>query len=189
MRVAPLAWAPGDVFALAAGAAGLTHGHPSGRLASGAQVLLLSELAAGATWDGALATTLARLATEADHDETTVATNAAVELARSEPVATPELVESLGEGWVAEEALSISIYCALTAADLHAGLVAAVNHSGDSDSTGAITGNLLGTVLGSSAIPAELLEHLAERDVMERAAHDLAEVVDGAEPDRDRYPI
>ncbi|MFN8027118.1 MAG: ADP-ribosylglycohydrolase family protein [Acidimicrobiia bacterium] len=54
------------------------------------------------------------------------------------------MIEALGAGWVAEEALAIGVYCALVATDLRAGLLLAVNHSGDSDSTGSIAGNLLG---------------------------------------------
>jgi len=34
-------------------------------------------------------------------------------------------------------------------------IVASVNHSGDSDSTGAITGNIVGAYLGMSKIPEE----------------------------------
>ena len=62
----------------------------------------------------------------------------------------------MGGGWVGEEALAIALYCALNAQDDFAhGVLLAVNHSGDSDSTGAITGNLLGLMLGIDAIPAK----------------------------------
>ena len=52
-------------------------------------------------------------------------------------------------------------------------LVAAVNHSGDSDSTGAVTGNILGAALGESAIPAKFLEKLELRDIIREVADDL----------------
>ena len=62
-------------------------------------------------------------------------------------------IHELGEGWVAEETLGISLYCALRHQDdFSAGVIAAVNHSGDSDSTGAVTGNILGALLGYAAI-------------------------------------
>jgi ADP-ribosyl-[dinitrogen reductase] hydrolase len=67
-----------------------------------------------------------------------------------------EAIAELGEGWVAEEALAISVYCALVARDFRQGVVMAVNHDGDSDSTGAITGNLLGALHGVDAIPARM---------------------------------
>jgi ADP-ribosyl-[dinitrogen reductase] hydrolase len=42
--------------------------------------------------------------------------------------------------------------------DLVMGLRLAVKHSGDSDSTGSITGNILGALLGKGAIPEVWLE-------------------------------
>jgi ADP-ribosylglycohydrolase len=45
------------------------------------------------------------------------------------------------------------VCAALTARDLRDGLLLAVNHSGDSDSTGSLCGNLLGTVHGANALP------------------------------------
>ncbi len=49
----------------------------------------------------------------------------------------------------------------------------AVNHSGDSDSTGAITGNLLGVIGGEEIISKEWLEPLELRDVIAELANDL----------------
>jgi len=49
----------------------------------------------------------------------------------------------------------------------------AVNHGGDSDSTGAITGNLLGCIHGMGAFPQEWLEALELPDVIEEIATDL----------------
>jgi ADP-ribosylglycohydrolase len=122
------------------------------------------------------------------HLETLDAIDAAVSLAR-DGVPSPEELESLGGGWVGEEALAISLCCALVAEDVRHGLLLAVNHSGDSDSTGAIAGNLLGATHGIEAIPADVLEELEAREIIEQIAHDLADVfVDGNAPDEDRYP-
>ena len=44
---------------------------------------------------------------------------------------------------------------ALAAEDMRDGLLLAVNHTGDSDSTGAICGNILGAMHGDAAIPPE----------------------------------
>jgi hypothetical protein len=49
----------------------------------------------------------------------------------------------------------------------------AVNHDGDPDSTGAITGNLLGTIFGVDAIPNEWLQPLELRGVIAELAEDL----------------
>jgi hypothetical protein len=57
--------------------------------------------------------------------------------------------------------------------------VLAVNHSGDSDSTGAIAGNILGTLHGEASIPAAWLEELELRDVVAEVADDLADAFYG----------
>lgn len=48
-----------------------------------------------------------------------------------------------------------------------------VNHKGDSDSTGAVTGNILGAYLGLKAIPEKYIEHLELKDVILEIAKDL----------------
>ena len=69
---------------------------------------------------------------------------------KSLPTPATKTVESLSGGWASEEALAISIYyCALRPGDdFLAGVPAAVNHNGDRDSTGVITGNILGSSWG-----------------------------------------
>ncbi|HET9003219.1 MAG TPA: ADP-ribosylglycohydrolase family protein, partial [Gemmatimonadaceae bacterium] len=100
-----------------------------------------------------------------------------------------ERVESLGAGWVAEEALAIAVYCALVFQDDFAGGVRlAVNHDGDSDSTGAITGNLLGAALGASAIPHRWVEALELREVIARLADDLVIGYERSEEWWEKYP-
>ena len=60
-----------------------------------------------------------------------------------------ENIGHLGEGWTGEEALAIALYCALKHFDsFEEAMIAAVNHGGDSDSTGAVTGNILGAAVG-----------------------------------------
>ncbi len=94
-----------------------------------------------------------------------------------QPVAF-ETVASLGLGWIAEEALAIGVYCALAAGkDFKKGITLAVNHDGDSDSTGAITGNLLGALLGTTAIPGQYLAELELAPLIEEIAGDLFALV------------
>ena len=83
-------------------------------------------------------------------------------------------IHRLGEGWVAEETLAISIYCALRYQDdFSAGIIAAVNHKGDSDSTGAVTGNILGALLGYDAIDEKWKTNLELMDVILEMADDI----------------
>lgn len=85
-----------------------------------------------------------------------------------------EAIARLGEGWVGDEALAIAIFSVMRhIEDFEKCLVCAVNHDGDSDSTGAIAGNIIGAILGYSAIPSHFLETLEIQPVLVSAADDL----------------
>jgi ADP-ribosylglycohydrolase len=87
-----------------------------------------------------------------------------------------QAIEMLGEGWVAEETLAIAVYCALKHQDsFEDAIIAAVNHSGDSDSTGSVTGNILGAYFGYDKIPEKFLTNLELRELIEELATDLYE--------------
>jgi ADP-ribosylglycohydrolase len=152
--------------------AGLTHGHPSGYLTGGLLAVLIFALLDGATLEEALAQTKLLLITYPGHEETLEALEQAVVLSASD-VPHHEAIKQLGEGWVAEEALAISVYCALEAKSFEQAIVMAVNHDGDSDSTGAITGNILGAMYGTGVIPQRWLKPLELREVIEAIASDL----------------
>ncbi len=85
-----------------------------------------------------------------------------------------ENVGKLGEGWVGEEALAIALYCALRYLDnFEEAMIASVNHGGDSDSTGAVTGNILGAAIGYEAIPQFYKDDLEMHDLILHMADDL----------------
>lgn len=85
-----------------------------------------------------------------------------------------DAIRWLGEGWVAEETLAIAIYCSLKYSnDFDKALIVSVNHSGDSDSTGAVTGNILGAYLGLKGIPEKYLHNLELKEVILEIADDL----------------
>lgn len=80
----------------------------------------------------------------------------------------------LGGGWVAEETAAIAVYCSLAHFDnFERAIVAAVNHGGDSDSTGAVTGNILGAAIGYENLPRFYKEDLELHDVILHMADDL----------------
>lgn len=83
-------------------------------------------------------------------------------------------IHELGEGWVAEETLAIAVYCALKYEnDFEKAIITSVNHNGDSDSTGAVTGNILGAYVGINSIPEKFLNNLELKDVISEIAEDL----------------
>ena len=64
-----------------------------------------------------------------------------------------ENIHLLGEGWTGEEAWAIALYCAVRhVGSMEDALIAAVNHDGDSDSTGAVCGNIMGAIYGYEAM-------------------------------------
>lgn len=162
-----------ECFSLASEAASVTHGHATGQLASGAFAVIIMQLLLGASLPQALATACTLLVTRPGHEETRAALLSAESLAASTPGSAAAL-QTLGGGWVAEEALAIAVYSALSTQDFRSGVALAVNHCGDSDSTGSIAGQLLGAMLGVSAIPTSWLTPLELRSVVEEVADDLA---------------
>jgi ADP-ribosylglycohydrolase len=206
MRSAPFGLVPhipaDSVYKLSLDAASLTHGHPSARQSSGAFSLLIHSLVQGSSLAEAAQAALARvLADDEAAPELRERLGAAVRLAGeaghtgAASVLSPEdLVRELGEGWVAEEALAVGLYAVLaTAAPVHgdstegvgapdlvqhfkAAIAVAINHSGDSDSTGSIAGNILGAYYGTDCLPADWLESLEAPEVIRGMAGQLVAV-------------
>ncbi|HEX3033357.1 MAG TPA: ADP-ribosylglycohydrolase family protein [Bacillota bacterium] len=190
MRVAPvgLFYPKERAFDKAAEFAAITHGHPSGYLSAGALAYLIAALIEGQELETAIQNTQRELATHKHHEECTRSMQQALELARSN-LPDEQAIRQLGEGWVGEEALGIAVYCALKhQRDFRRALITAVNHDGDSDSTGAITGNILGACLGLDQLPADWLEKLEFSEVLVQLAGDLLTGYQDSQEWRERYP-
>ncbi len=85
-----------------------------------------------------------------------------------------DAIRELGEGWVAEETAAIAVFCVMRyIRDFEGCLVAAVNHDGDSDSTGAVAGNIIGAILGYTGIPEKFRKRLELHDLILSVADDL----------------
>lgn len=189
MRVAPLAllYRPGENYSgglreldlEGAQLAAITHGHSLGYMPAAAVTHIISRILTDENPDLKEIVLDARdmmeqlFAGDRHQEELIRIMNLAVEL--SENAADDlENIHALGEGWVAEETLGISLYCALRYKDnFSAGIIASVNHKGDSDSTGAVTGNILGALLGYSAMEEKWKENLELKDVILEMADDL----------------
>ena len=164
---------------IAAEAAAITHGHDLGWLPAAVLAHIVRVLAEAekpsileAVHDAM--DTLPKVFPEAKHlEEFQSFMQRAVDLSQSGK-ADRDAIHILGEGWVGDEALAIAVYCALKYQnDMEKALIAAVNHKGDSDSTGAITGNILGAALGIDAIPKKFLDYLELKDTILELADDL----------------
>jgi ADP-ribosyl-[dinitrogen reductase] hydrolase len=178
MRVAPIGLAfrdPDIAFLRGCEAAVITHGHPSGYLAAGFFSAFISLLVSGNTLEKAVTESTLLLQSKEKSNDCVWAVEKAVALADKGNL-SPEKIESLGSGWSAEEALSIGLCCALSAeSNFSKGVLLSVNHSGNSDATGSITGNILGALSGRDSIPEKWLSGLEMREVIEEVAVDVME--------------
>ena len=186
MRVAPIGIYFGgksitieEVDMIGAEAAAITHGHELGYISAAALVHIIhlishnkDILLSDAVRD--MITTMPVLFRGAKHiGEFVRLMEKAVKLSESD-IPDIDAIHALGEGWVAEETLAIAIYCALKYPDnFEKAIVTSVNHRGDSDSTGAVTGNILGAYLGMKAIPPKYLHELELKDIILEIANDL----------------
>jgi len=196
MRAAPVGLAATDMqaaFTLGCDTGVLTHGHPSGYLSAAYFAALIHALVRDVSLPDAMAKADVLLAGERGAEEMIRAVDAARSSAARGEV-TRGTIEALGEGWVGEEALSVALFCALTVGDgsvasVSTALWRSVAHAGDSDSTGSLTGNLLGAMFGGECLPDAWLHDLEMREVIERVACDMhTAFVLRLEPDFYRYP-
>lgn len=162
-----------SIFATGCDLAAITHGHPSGCLTAGVLAVIVSLLLGGSSLAEGIQVGKEELRKQPFHKEALAAIEKAETLAKSRPHERSAL-RQLGRGFVAEEALAMGLYCALCAENFEDGIVLAVNHSGYSDSTGTICGNLLGASGGVEAIPKRWLASLELRPTIEALADDLA---------------
>ena len=82
-----------------------------------------------------------------------------------------DAIIQIGEGWVAEETWAIALFATIRHIDsVEEALIASVNHDGDSDSTGAVTGNIMGAIYG--------YEHIKNANLLCPKGKKLEEIVE-----------
>jgi ADP-ribosylglycohydrolase len=196
MRAVPVAlWSsePDEVFRIGMNTAALTHGDPVAYLSAGALAFLISRLLHGEPLTTAADDVLDVLREHSGHDDVSRHISTAIRLARSGRATPVHLERKIGTGWTAADALGIGLYAALVSeSDFDIALPIAVNHSGNSATTGAVCGSLVGAALGADRIPERWLTDLELCEVIERLAHDAA-LEFGPRPPRqpdwfERYP-
>lgn len=188
-RSAPVGFAPTPDMAYALGCqfGALTHGGTGGWASAGAMALMVHLVAVkGRRLPEAVEQATGRVLRE-DAETATVLAEAAT-LARLD--ADAGHIERLGQGWVGPEAVAIGAYCALAMpkpGQFTEALRLAVNHSGHSDTTAALTGSLLGARHGTAVLPRPWLNRLELADVIERVGHDLGASCSGEKFSERRY--
>lgn len=178
MRTAPAglyAKTPEEALKIGAEAAAITHGHPLGYIPAGVlgyivycavhtndslERIILNSIDSAKNFFSQFSDAKSYIAAFEN------IMMKAILYASSDAISDSEAISEIGEGWVGEEALAIAVYCALRYPDnFEKSIILSVNHDGDSDSTGAITGNIIGSRLGLKKIPekfTDTLEGMAE---------------------------
>ena len=172
-------------FTMGCKIAALTHGHPSGYLSAGFFSSLISQLINNIELSESIITSVEILKKWKQNDEMLKIIEKAINLAENTNVSDNNNVYSfanniatLGGGWTGHEALAISLFCSLIYKnDFREGVLAAINHSGDSDSTGSITGNILGLINGIDSIPEKWIRNLKNHKIIFDISEMLVNVV------------
>ncbi len=194
MRIAPVGiygathgWDLEQTGRMAGEAAELTHQHPMSTLASAAQAMIIQqcilteEPIGSEEFKDIVETSLAILpslyqANESMFEDFFRLIRKAIRL-EDNLLREWEIIENdLGGGWVAEETLAIAIFSVLRHInDFKGCMICAVNHGGDSDSTGAVAGNIIGAILGYDAIPQKFTKSLQLHTLIVETADELTE--------------
>lgn len=189
MRVAPIALyfnqsgdEPEKILTLAAKAAAVTHGHPLGYMPAAAYAFILNRIVYGGCTVGDTLVDiidecedmLGKVFVGTEHlDELFDIMDLAVTLSQNAS-SDYDNISAIGGGWVGEEALAIAIYCLMRYTnDFDKAVIAAVNHDGDCDTTGALTGQLVGAIVGYSEIADKWKKPLELKDIILEIADDL----------------
>jgi len=97
----------------------------------------------------------------------------AMTLAHTQTIATADAMEQLGCRTCSEVLAGAAYACMTCHGDFDAAMITAVNHSGRSAAVGAVTGAVLGLVMGESALPEFYLESLEPTPYLMELAEDL----------------
>jgi ADP-ribosylglycohydrolase len=83
-------------------------------------------------------------------------------------------LDKLGQGWIAEEAVALALYCFLrTPDDYRATVTRAANSNGDSDSIACIAGAISGAWNGIQGVPPDWVQRIEKREYLFRTADRL----------------
>lgn len=187
MRVAPIGLyfsneeiSLADIDMLGARAAALTHGHPLGYIPAAAMAhiiccLVHKNMGLKDAVNSALTLIPYLFPKSLYVDEFLSIIQKAIVLSTYD-IDDLDAIHELGSGRCGDDNLAIAIYCSLKhPLCFEEAVIASVNHGGDCDSTGAVTGNIMGAHLGLSAIPPKFLGNLELEEIIMQVADELCD--------------
>jgi ADP-ribosylglycohydrolase len=177
MRVAPIGYLYqhdlGKLRQVAAASALATHLHPAAQLGAMAAALLV-KLALDRVPPEVM---LPALELET-HGQVREFDQALARLEEALEMTSPDAaLAHIGEGWVAEEAVIMALYCFLISPDdFLATIRRGANIKGDSDSIACIAGGISGAYLGVQALPPDWVSRVEKSEYLADLAHRLTEM-------------
>ena len=192
MRVAPIGLLYHQnselAFRIGVDNAAITHGHPSGYLAAGFMSSLIANITNGFSLEDSVNEAVSILKKQ-EHSEEVIDKILLAKKLADENISAEEAIADIGQGWTAEEAIGIALYCAFKSPDDYKEAVKmSVNHAGDSDTTGAITGNIMGSLLGVQAIPENWKSKIQDKKLLNSLSEDLIKVPLDPTKHKSKYP-
>lgn len=170
---------PAYILDLAANTAALTHGNEVAWVASGVLALIISLIIHQELSIAEAVNETLKALDKSFPDSRKAVHELLSSIWSARPLATSassdlDAIHALGEGWVANEALAIGILCALRYEnDIAGAMTFAANHGGNSSTTAAIAGMLVGARIGFNAIPDRFVDRLELVDVILELADDV----------------
>ena len=161
---------PKEAYEIGVDSAALTHGHPNGYIPAGLLAALITELMEGNSFDQAFDSL--HWQTHQLPEAQGVAQAIGQIILVNNDDDSFELIDQQiggGGGWLGHDALAIALFAVQRAVDDPLEAVRlAVNHSGDSDSTGSIAGAIVGTIHGPEAFFGALEQQSVELEQTRR---------------------
>ncbi len=193
MRVAPVGLLyynnPSKAFNIGVGCCALTHSKPEAYLSAGAMASIIAYIIKGENIEEAVKQTIKILERKNNNENVTNALKTALHYAKTN-LLEEDVIPSLGHGWTGEEALAISVYSALkNSNNFSKAIECAVNITGDSDTVGAITGNIMGAYLGEKKIPQKYKNKLEAKTLLKNLAKDLYVMPNRIKNKAEKYPV
>ena len=193
MRVAPVGLLyynnPSKAFNIGVGCCALTHSKSEAYLSAGAMASIIAYIIKGESIEDAVKQTIKILERKNNNENVTNALKTALHYANTN-LLEEDVIPLLGHGWTGEEALAISVYSALkNPTDFSKAIECAVNITGDSDTVGAITGNIMGAYLGEKKIPQKYKNKLEAKTLLKNLAKDLYVMPNRIKNKAEKYPL
>lgn len=179
-------WTSQRVAHLAGACAALTHKHPLGYITAAFHALLIYKLVlcekpiTPSYFDRLCEASHSELSQLYEKQEEKTALEElqsiirkALSLAENKEPSTTA-IPYIGQGWVGEETVAIALYCVKkNLNNFEQAIIDAVNHDGDSDSTGSVCGNIIGAIVGYDAIPDYYKHNVELENIILEIADDL----------------